>query len=301
MVHSLLSGMPDISDEVPQDVLSNKQLTGSISSLDGSESKATYQPNAALDDDTYEHLDDGEPKHETRSPTIPVFASQIGDVKAENNSSESPPPDDHPTSASLPDTSTPAELGDDVPLSGLKAEGEKGDTPCLSPSSRRQRRRANLSLTSLLIRADELYSTYPPTHPAVALPSIMGPQSVMFTWSEHLSEMPNDDEAELMVQQKDLVVRPYVDTDADDKESEDKRRKLRRSPRFAGVTLERRTIVAGVVIVGVGVAVWGIRARSLGPLSSIGEAYGRDHIWRRVGAWVGGALAAGSEHVINVG
>ena len=86
-----------------------------------------------------------------------------------------------------------------------------------------------ITLSSLLTHADALYERYPPTHPDLTLSSIMGPQSVVYTWREpELSpngvvmgsneweeERLADDEAEAMVARPELVVYPYIEEDDD--------------------------------------------------------------------------------------
>lgn len=126
----------------------------------------------------------------------------------------------------------------------------------------------HVSLSVLLERTDELYSLYPPTHPSINLQSIMGPQSVMFTWSAKFSELPSDDGAELMVTQPQLVVLPAPEElDSKEKEEDDagkivkrRRRKLRKPMRLGPVLVERRAVVASAVLVlGVAMAVYGMQ------------------------------------------
>jgi hypothetical protein len=94
-----------------------------------------------------------------------------------------------------------------------------------------------LSLPSLLKQADDLYKKYPPS--ALNASQIMGPQSVVFTWSES-GKQPNvkktrrgeisDDMAEKMVLRPELVVKPYKDEDElkADEEAELAREDMRR-------------------------------------------------------------------------
>jgi TBC1 domain family member 20 len=86
-----------------------------------------------------------------------------------------------------------------------------------------------LTLSFLLSHADTLHELYPPTHPGLALSSIMGPQSVVYTWrepsnmiglggnngSELMEDRLTDDEAEAMVAHPGLVVYPYIEEDDD--------------------------------------------------------------------------------------
>jgi hypothetical protein len=147
--------------------------------------------------------------------------------------------------------------------------------------------RPKITLTSLLTRADELYSLYPPTHLLVSVSSIMGPKSVLFTWSERASERVNDDEAEAIVTHPELIVRPYVEPEHSDAESPNEKRRRAQKMRDSGwIMVERRTlIVAGaVVVIGIGLAVYGIRTRST--VTTGGSQYGR-----KIRTWIGRVLA----------
>ena len=166
-----------------------------------------------------------------------------------------------------------------------------------------------LFLTDLLKHADTLYNTFPPSHPGLSLSSIMGPQSVIFTWSESSSSLPSDNTAEAMVSRPELVVYPFIETQMESKESSEsdektskktgrKRHKLRKSP-FSH--MERKTMVAGTVIVlGVAMAIYGVKASRTGDRSVYshnGHTSAKD--WRRLGGWVGGAVAGVTTKIVN--
>ncbi|KIY48795.1 hypothetical protein FISHEDRAFT_42625 [Fistulina hepatica ATCC 64428] len=114
-----------------------------------------------------------------------------------------------------------------------------------------------VSLSSLLERADALYALYPPSHAALRLPSIMGPQSVVFTWSP--TEPLSDDEAERMVKHPELVVYPSDDDEREEKERADEefRKKAgkgrlvrRRRPEYNKSVVKRRGMMTlGAVFV----------------------------------------------------
>lgn len=186
-------------------------------------------------------------------------------------------------------------------------------------------KRAQIVLTDLLRQADDLYAKYPPSHPELALSSIMGPQSVVFTWSESFSGLPADDEAESMIAHPELVVYPFVEVEPHDKEQdsdagprrkkkgkERRRRTVRRllskTPVFGPV--EKKTMLAGTVLVlGVAMAVYGMKASSSSSAASAsgarwllqgGHATANAKDWRRVGRWVGGALAGISQKILDV-
>lgn len=67
-----------------------------------------------------------------------------------------------------------------------------------------------LSLSSLLAHASHLQTVFPPSHPSLHLSKIMGPQSVVHTWSENFGDWPSDDEVEKMVSRMDLIVYPSI-------------------------------------------------------------------------------------------
>ena len=206
-------------------------------------------------------------------------------------------------------------------------------TPLVRPETPSPHSQPPVPLTTLLAQADALHALYPPSHPSLYLSSIMGPQSVIFTWSESFTALPDDDEAEAMVAHPELVVYPYIDEpEADNEEGEDEdsssmdgKRKGRR--RRLGLnksylqSLRRRfraegrtgTMVAGAVLVlGIAIAVYGIRMRGthlgggiygLGPrgMDGIwGRAGGPDNVeWRKMVGWFGGAVAGTAERLLS--
>ena len=174
-----------------------------------------------------------------------------------------------------------------------------------------------LFLTDLLKHADTLYNTFPPSHPGLSLSSIMGPQSVIFTWSESFSSLPSDNLAEAMVSRPELVVYPFIETKTKSKESSEseektskktrrKRHKHRKSP-FSH--MEKKTMVAGTVIVlGVAMAIYGVKAARSGDRSVYGAFHNfaeghNGHTtakdWRRLGGWVGGAVVGVTTKIMN--
>ena len=135
--------------------------------------------------------------------------------------------EDHLPSVTSPITTTPSSS----PPSQTPSSATKTPLP-RTPSSRRSPTCSGpvlMTLSSLLKHADSLYECYPPTHPGLALSTIMGPQSVVYTWREpELSssaivmggneweeERLADDEAEAMVARPELVVYPYIEEDED--------------------------------------------------------------------------------------
>lgn len=158
-------------------------------------------------------------------------------------------------------------------------------------------RRPRISMTSLLQHADLLYELYPPSHPSISLHTIMGPQSVVFTWSENPCLLPSDDEAELMVGHPELVVLPVQEGEKEEDHRDEKRprRRLRKSRRL--IPLRRKTMVASAVLVlGVAVAVYGTGGfRGTG-----GDAHRHGHReWRSLTRFVGAIFVGAGERLLD--
>ena len=79
---------------------------------------------------------------------------------------------------------------------------------------------APIPLPTILAHSDWLLAQYPPSHPLLRLSSIMGPQSVVFTWSESFSDLPSDATAEMMVGRPELVVYPVGPEEMEEGEEE---------------------------------------------------------------------------------
>lgn len=130
-----------------------------------------------------------------------------------------------------------------------------------------KQRRCRVSLTSLLSQADDLYSRFPPSHSQLSLNSTMGPNSVVFTWSESpLGGSLSESEAEEIVDQPQTVVLPYVDPEeiqfAEKQKAVARRMKLRKSL-FGRMMLERRSMLTGAILVlSVVIAAYGVRCSS---------------------------------------
>lgn len=160
----------------------------------------------------------------------------------------------------------------------------------------------NLTLSDLLVHADSLYEHFPPTHESLSLSAIMGPQSVVYTWSESASALPSDNTAEAMVTCPDLIVYPSVEEPESKEGRSDtiqkgkhQRRKLRKLRR-----IERRAMFAGAVVaLGIAMAVYGIKTRNGTGFHAFGDAHSHSHLrdWRK--SWVGGALVGASAKIMN--
>ncbi|TFK38258.1 rab-GTPase-TBC domain-containing protein [Crucibulum laeve] len=295
MIHSLLSSLPDIVDMNEGDIVKQHVVEDVIKRVDV---KIETVENT-LDDqkavgkiEIHEEVIQEKVKQNDESPE--VKAEEEAKLEKTKSSPEIPSPRS-PSSDSLPPWSI----------------SHKPRTPSPDPIPPKP----PIPLSVLLAKADELFATYPPTHPDLALSKIMGPQSVVYTWSESNGQLPLDDDAEAMVSHPELVVYPFVEGDeeveSDSGKDEDssyyesekknkgkekrKRRKLRKP--FPAMSLrrsriEKRTMLAGAVLVlGVAMAVYGVKTRSVNP---------RDREqWRMFSGWVGGALVGAGSKLVH--
>lgn len=305
MMHSLLSGLPDISDDEPASSSDDDALEPENS--DPLQVEPELEPpddSINIEDvlDAQELVPSSPLKEQTTTFSTTDISEEIKEEALDREVIDPPvEPETHPPrqpDASIT-TDPPTTLIDE------KYPPRRPSTP-ISPTPVSHPHRPQITLTSLLTQADALYETYPPTHPSINLSSIMGPQSVVFTWSETLSEMPDDDEAELMVDKPELIVRPYVDTDetkeTDGEDETDDKGKKRRRPRRKlrkRRRIEKRTVVASAILVlGVAMAVYGMRNRSPWMFQD-GHGHGHGKDWRRIEKWVGAALAGATERILQ--
>lgn len=335
MVHSILSSLPDLYEEQEEanplkaDENETKEEKLSITSLKLEPSPLPEQQGGELVEDV--SVDFAQNTNTLIEPsTVSTVSTDCQPLESpstlESSSSsheaqsieDTLSDDDASTAAAIYATSLPSACADvegDIAPEELD-EAHVSEKVPLSRSSSPELTlpRPRVSLTSLLIRADELFARFPPSHPSIALSSVMGPQSVMLTWSQDPAELPPDDDAELMVKKPELVVRPYIEPDdevASDDESaaharhprakEQRRRRKLRKPRK--LALERKTMVAGAVLVlGVAMAVYGIQ-NVQGPAGWLREGYqprnsvGRE--WKRVSHFLGGVILGAGERVLE--
>ncbi|PPQ69222.1 hypothetical protein CVT24_000019 [Panaeolus cyanescens] len=279
---SLLSAL-DAKDTVPVETMQSTDIPGD------DESKATdFDPVPGYDDQK------GVDSVKLEDVSPPSLNENMGEADKEQITHPMPSSLEH----SPPEASLLSEPKEDPPEEGSTQYRE----PLLKPT--------HLFLTDLLKQADELFTKFPPDHAALSLSSIMGPQSVVFTWSERSSALPSDNTAESMVSRPELVVYPYIpepDTtqgiskEVTDKGKEDRRRrnKLKKSP-FG--QMERKTMLAGTVLVlGVAMAVYGIKARNASghPLFVEGHVHPTTKDWKRFSGWIGGAVIGVSSKLLG--
>ncbi|TDL22708.1 hypothetical protein BD410DRAFT_193913 [Rickenella mellea] len=325
MLHSLLTSLPDLTDgdelEDPPD-LPKSELNGQTDVKTGDNSSERHLPSPSM---SHERLDD-----ETESTSTKMEGTSHVNSAVTNDGEDPTSPFVHvkELTASYHDgdsTTQSTYLGSSntlqthekqpPPDSASTDDDFEGDSGHLDPSRSIQRiRRPRVALKDLLSKADSLLSLYPPDHPLLAVSSIMGPQSAIFTWSEAI--MVDDATAEEMVDHPELIVLPYVDPedqrrlsdddeDIDEKGPDARHRRARRKltkPRRLG-SVEKRTVVAGAVLVlGIVVAVYGMRGSA-----SRDGIFGRngfghhDRGLRRAGRWASGLLLAASDRILGFG
>ncbi|KAF8997108.1 rab-GTPase-TBC domain-containing protein [Cyathus striatus] len=244
----------------------------SMEGMDGEEPKSRQAP-----------VDTGETLSSHQNPEIPITATATGEEDA-----------DLPVLPPVPTGVDGKGVDSDLapgPASNLPSRASTPD-PLAAP-------RPKVALTSLLMLADALYEKHPPSDPGLSVSSIMGPQSVVFTWSEDFSVLPSDDMAEAMVTRPELVVYPFIEDDADiessmeeeasyGKKEKRKRRKLRKS-RFN--KMEKRTMITGAVIVlGVAMAVYGMKTRAGTGMYEVHHVHAQREQLKRLGGWASGVL-----------
>jgi len=129
-------------------------------------------------------------------------------------------------------------------------------------------------LSELLKRTDQLRSLYPRTLPELGMPSVFGPNSVFFTWSQHNSSLHTDQEAEKMILDQELIVYPYNPTPpgTDDEDRALKRpgarRKLQRKVTQPIHLLGPRAVVASALLVlGIAIVMYNGQQKNLARLS----------------------------------
>ncbi|EMD35675.1 hypothetical protein CERSUDRAFT_96787 [Gelatoporia subvermispora B] len=328
MIHSLLTSLPDLYEETDEE--SKDEDTGAPPKGDGSisQDESSAQQSAPEGANNVPTSDGNVPQDPVERPHDDTMPSSIPNIKVEDEGAadaslesqtigESDVKTEAPSEALF--QSAPAiETGDTPPFSE-KHEETAPPSPTLSIHLTS---RPRIPLSSLLRQADDLYTRFPPTHPEVAVSSIMGPQSVMLTWSEDPSELPDDEEAERMVLRPELIVLPHIDQDEEvpsDEEDEKStrsrrrggkdrerrhRRKLRKPRRMGDVVLQRKTMVAGAVLVlGVAMAVYGIQSGGAANIFGVaGEGHRRHQLekeWRRLSGFIGGAVIGVGERMFG--
>ncbi|KAJ7504469.1 rab-GTPase-TBC domain-containing protein [Mycena galericulata] len=279
MMHSLLSALPEIVDD------DNASPDEETKSKEEPVSEDVTRAEAAVSEVEQEALDPLEAR-EVLQGVIGDHPSDIPELKGSDLSGEGTTGDPDLFPAEPQAESTSDTKVDISPSPSMNASTEKLES---SPNRRKVAKPKPQALTDILSLSDALYRAHPPTDPSLQLSSIMGPQSVVFTWSSRLSDMPANDEAECMVQHLDLIVYPEPPVGENDGEKIPKRRRKRLNKRVGTGTVG--ILVGAGLVLGVAVAVSVYGARQPG-----GD-HARD--WRKLGRWVGTVLTGASDMVIR--
>ncbi|KAJ7180591.1 rab-GTPase-TBC domain-containing protein [Mycena filopes] len=277
MMHSLLSALPEIVEEISAQDDPSKEEPPSEELL----------PEIKQDppDDSALLTEDLGPIHTGDSD---VAAELPADLPVSDEAPVVPDADAEPVTDPKKEDMEPAISEVEMQLSSpepLDSSIEEQD-PVPYPTRRKVPRPKTFTLTEILNMTDSLYQNYPLTHPSLQVSSIMGPQSVVFTWSPRPSDMPSSDEAERMVDQLDLIVYPEPPV-VENKEKSTTARRPKRSKRRRVTGTVGLLVGAGLVLgVAVAVSVYGARGD-------------RAQDWRKLGRLVGGVLSGASERVIR--
>ncbi|KAI5116992.1 hypothetical protein M0805_001489 [Coniferiporia weirii] len=330
MLHSLLSSLPELSDG---DSICDEEIEtgttdggGNDNVLDGSLTvdRVKTEENHSIETGTmYGSVEDsnhhgggdrrGEASSSDLSGLQPSNTALDGEIfqEAQNETkAEASLPTEEPLSMALGSTESPGRSSPGSEASSVPAPPSRSPSS-LSNTSPSHPPHSKIPLASLLEHADTLMELYPPEHPSLHLSSIVGPQSVIFTWSEDPHNMATDAEAELMVTHPELVILPFVDPDdlPETKETGGKgpdatagrrRRKLRRKwhPRHLGVRLDKKTVLTGAVVaLGVAAAIYSMRTK--GGHGSVLDVVRAEKGWRKTGKWISGLLIGGNERLLD--
>ncbi|KAF8878714.1 rab-GTPase-TBC domain-containing protein [Infundibulicybe gibba] len=264
MIHSLLCTLPDLTDQLVES--SHRKPSSFGGDYPGEKQELIHLPPDQPGPEAASLGMDAREKPQPTAYDAPQFTVGLGNDSPKEACPESP---DMEKSAES-DTTTPPPY---------------------------PKRPPKLSLPSLLAEADQLYAKYPPNHPSIHLASIMGPQSVVFTWSENPSHLPSDSTAEFMVNHPELIVYPYVEEVPSTKEGDDAAgqkspagKKQSRNIRFNNMEGRRFMLAGAVLVLSIAVVLYGIEERS-------SSGHPDPETWSRLGGWVGEALVEMNEKI----
>lgn len=294
MIHSLLSSLPDLYDDDGEKEVPTPSVEVTDADTDDAhhdiKTEIVEKPLSDTGESSKTPLETGHENMETKEPAIDSSdlsnASHMDDHTLVNdslhtNEGEIPQPsledevtlvsDDtapKPGHAPEPSSDTIGSFQTAPESADLSTPPDVDAADAAAPDTD-SARRPRVHISTLLEQADFLFAKYPPLDPTVDLPSIMGPQSVMLTWSEQAAALPPDDAAELIVTTPHLVVlRPpeddaggkEADGEEDDRHAHRRRRRRLRKPRRLSALVERRPVLASAVLVlGVAMAVYGLQ------------------------------------------
>ncbi|KAH6918184.1 rab-GTPase-TBC domain-containing protein [Coprinopsis sp. MPI-PUGE-AT-0042] len=338
MAHSLLSTLPDLVDEEeaeeryeddivegitssPTDEHPSQQPLSPVLETDSAPSDSDPRPSESILQDPDPFSSRARKRYASESPLRGTSTSRSRSARrgrdyqgSSNNTPDAPIP-------SLPHTSP---LHSRSPSQVKSAPSPPPPPAYMTEMERMHSKKPTISLSSLLIQADDLRERFPPDHPELALDKVMGPQSVIYTWkepdtTENILDGLNDtldpdDEAETILLHPELIVYPYdpvseaeqskEDADGDDGDESEEKQGGKRKPRKLlkprrPLDVKTKTIVTGAVIVlAVAMAAYGIRGGNGGGifyrLGAVGQGHRKNH------HWFGGALAGAAVKFANL-
>jgi TBC1 domain family member 20 len=268
MMHAVLAQLPNIEldpwepEEIPENKLEARPTSPRIDGHRNASSEAASSTTLSES----ESADESDLFSSARSEVDSIATSIPTETETAYKLSEKPVSD----TASVSSTSNTAPSTPKKRDHGLE---EKQPLPWSDVDSPAKSAQPRALLSDFLRKADALYNLYPPTHPAIDAFSIIGPASIISTWSEDPHLLPTDDEAEATVRLPlEQIVLPFEEEeeDADDEDSQNgysKRRKRGRGSNNKGrqvsklprisLKISRRMMLTGaVVLVGVAIALY---------------------------------------------
>lgn len=248
MLHSLLSSLPDLSDEstdsFPNDTPDIEVDLNRSTSFGGDQLQ--YESNNVNTTSRREPTDVVGSNEDFAEKSASIRHSEVEQGQVEKDS---------------PKIEIP--LNDSEEVDG--EEAAEHSSPTSPAGSQPRAKRKIVNLPHILKQADELFTRFPPSHPELYLSSILAPQSVVFTWSENQDEVLSDDEAEAIVSQPELVVLPYRDPDEIslyEGRKQGEPAPSQKYPRGRQSRLDSRTmLLTGVVVAGIAVAIYSLKSR----------------------------------------
>ncbi|KZS95601.1 hypothetical protein SISNIDRAFT_548455 [Sistotremastrum niveocremeum HHB9708] len=342
MLYAVLNALPPLQDIPPQpspdptpsESEQNMNMDARSSSIGSMEDISSSQSLSIPSPPEPESSDEPGPSEEEKEESVAVPESTISfpppspEPESDSEQEQKPEPepeqdqvlvDRHqPTSQSMasPSPVLSSPILPSSPQSPTSDPSSPTPSPSPSPSLLPSRSHSNpdptsssklptppINLPTLLKNTDTLYLTHPPSSPLLSIPTILGPNSVIRTYSENKEDMPTEDEAENMMDDPGRIVWAYipspVPSDEEDEEDvgkggekEGRREKLRKWKEErskgggrrviipGGLEVDRNQLVlagaAAVVVVGVFIAVY----------SAPNDA-GK---WRKAGRWMKGKI-----------
>lgn len=320
MLHSLLSGLPDIEDEQvegedarpaklevkskstahesPANPVNIPLPESTTTSLAGSKIMPVTEDQKSSDADL-----EGQEGHASSVDEVTIDESLLHQLQVQQESEF--------------ESEQNLTLGHSTPL--YTPSPHHSRTPSPSQSQTHQSHphphtsRPHIPLATLLTQTDNLLASFPPTHPALHLAEIMGPRSVFFTWGEDpfAASIGSDKWAEEIVGNtltgEGGVVLEFEGSDAEgesDEDEEQKEKDEKHHGRRRGDSLpfrkstatfiDKKTAIAGVILVaGIAIAVYNAKYGGLGKHGRHGDAFD----WKKIGQVIGGAVIGMGEKI----